>query len=61
MALNIFGHKVPDSDSIVAAIAMAYLKNTANSGPGSGAGIALENDDGSAMILQKSFEPIFLG
>lgn len=27
MALNIFGHKVPDSDSIIAAIAMSYLKN----------------------------------
>jgi manganese-dependent inorganic pyrophosphatase len=27
MALNIFGHKIPDSDSIIAAIAMAYLKN----------------------------------
>jgi manganese-dependent inorganic pyrophosphatase len=27
MALNIFGHKIPDSDSIVAAIAMSYLKN----------------------------------
>ncbi|MEA3352619.1 MAG: manganese-dependent inorganic pyrophosphatase [Campylobacterota bacterium] len=27
MALYIFGHKIPDSDSIVAAIAMSYLKN----------------------------------
>jgi manganese-dependent inorganic pyrophosphatase len=27
MALNIFGHKVPDSDSIISAIAMTYLKN----------------------------------
>lgn len=27
MALNIFGHKIPDSDSIVSAIAMSYLKN----------------------------------
>ncbi|MCK5111636.1 MAG: manganese-dependent inorganic pyrophosphatase [Arcobacteraceae bacterium] len=27
MALYIFGHKIPDSDSIVAALAMAYLKN----------------------------------
>jgi manganese-dependent inorganic pyrophosphatase len=26
MALNIFGHKIPDSDSIIAAIAMTYLK-----------------------------------
>ncbi len=27
MALYIFGHKIPDSDSIIAAIAMSYLKN----------------------------------
>jgi manganese-dependent inorganic pyrophosphatase len=27
MALYIFGHKIPDSDSIVSAIAMTYLKN----------------------------------
>ncbi|MBD3840642.1 MAG: manganese-dependent inorganic pyrophosphatase [Campylobacterales bacterium] len=27
MALNIFGHKTPDSDSIISAIAMSYLKN----------------------------------
>jgi manganese-dependent inorganic pyrophosphatase len=27
MALYIFGHKIPDSDSIVSAIAMSYLKN----------------------------------
>jgi len=27
MALNIFGHKIPDSDSIISAIAMTYLKN----------------------------------
>lgn len=27
MSLYIFGHKVPDSDSIVSAIAMSYLKN----------------------------------
>jgi manganese-dependent inorganic pyrophosphatase len=26
MALNIFGHKIPDSDSVIAAIAMTYLK-----------------------------------
>ncbi len=28
MTLYIFGHKIPDSDSIVSALAMAYLKNT---------------------------------
>jgi len=27
MALYIFGHKIPDSDSIISAIAMSYLKN----------------------------------
>ncbi|MEA3383402.1 MAG: manganese-dependent inorganic pyrophosphatase [Campylobacterota bacterium] len=27
MALNIFGHKIPDSDSIISAIAMTYLQN----------------------------------
>ena len=27
MSLYIFGHKVPDSDSIISAIAMSYLKN----------------------------------
>lgn len=27
MSLYIFGHKIPDSDSIVSAIAMSYLKN----------------------------------
>ena len=30
MALYIFGHKIPDSDSIIAAIAMSYLKNQLN-------------------------------
>jgi len=27
MAMYIFGHKIPDSDSIISAIAMSYLKN----------------------------------
>jgi manganese-dependent inorganic pyrophosphatase len=27
MALHIVGHKIPDSDSICSAIAVAYLKN----------------------------------